>query len=318
MKLSLGRGLLFAVCIAVFVGCGSACAPVPVGVLRGAGVRPAPACIQERVDAWMLQWLKGVQKAAAAGGRPSLLINTATMADTLGSEPDVLDNNNPALLGDATDDFGCLTSAGYTWCHSSQACTPVWEECLDMIVVEIDDSILSSTATPVPERRSTEELFGDNEDEHGCLTSAGYVWCDNLNACSRVWEDCPSTDQGTIVSVAVRPGTDNYQDMRPTPRNLRAKPTDQYKDAEFLPGQSRAPARKLGSKPTEQYKDVPRGINRDQSFRTDSAMKRSLQSKTAGDQYKATRPRILRMDALDSDQYKQPPTSKYVRGSKVY
>mmetsp|Transcript_13453 Transcript_13453/g.31374 ORF Transcript_13453/g.31374 Transcript_13453/m.31374 type:complete len:125 (-) Transcript_13453:540-914(-) len=30
-------------------------------------------------------------------------------------------------LGGSTDDHGCLTSAGYSWCESSSVCIRVWE-----------------------------------------------------------------------------------------------------------------------------------------------------------------------------------------------
>jgi len=30
-------------------------------------------------------------------------------------------------LGGGTDDHGCLTSAGYSWCESSSSCIRVWE-----------------------------------------------------------------------------------------------------------------------------------------------------------------------------------------------
>lgn len=36
-----------------------------------------------------------------------------------------------------------------------------------------------------------EELVGDR-DEHGCIPSAGYVWCESLGKCIRPWEtECP-------------------------------------------------------------------------------------------------------------------------------
>ena len=38
----------------------------------------------------------------------------------------------------------------------------------------------------------TEVLVGSDRDEHGCIGSAGYIWCDIKQKCLRVWEeDCP-------------------------------------------------------------------------------------------------------------------------------
>lgn len=33
------------------------------------------------------------------------------------------------------------------------------------------------------------QLIGGQTDEHGCLGSAGYTWCDPKQACVRTWED---------------------------------------------------------------------------------------------------------------------------------
>jgi len=38
--------------------------------------------------------------------------------------------------------------------------------------------------------------IGGEEDEHGCLTSAGYGWCPKLKQCIRPWEmECPSKEK---------------------------------------------------------------------------------------------------------------------------
>ncbi|MFP4403713.1 MAG: hypothetical protein ACLFPJ_05150 [Candidatus Woesearchaeota archaeon] len=44
------------------------------------------------------------------------------------------------------------------------------------------------------EEPTNETLVGDDVDEHGCIPSAGYVWCESLGECIRPWEtDCPET-----------------------------------------------------------------------------------------------------------------------------
>lgn len=52
--------------------------------------------------------------------------------------------------------------------------------------------VFNTSSTPKP---------GSDRDEHGCIGSAGYVWCDALQKCLRSWEeDCPSDSS--------RPGSD--------------------------------------------------------------------------------------------------------------
>jgi len=81
-------------------------------------------------------------------------------------------NETKKLFGAARDEYGCLLSAGYTWCDSLSKCLRVWEEeCVD----DIDEE------DPVV-------LPGAEKDEHGCISSAGYRWCEKLKICARSWE----------------------------------------------------------------------------------------------------------------------------------
>ncbi|PIP26479.1 MAG: hypothetical protein CO140_03550 [Candidatus Moranbacteria bacterium CG_4_9_14_3_um_filter_40_7] len=34
-----------------------------------------------------------------------------------------------------------------------------------------------------------DKLVGNDKDEHGCIGSAGYVWCEAKQKCLRVWEE---------------------------------------------------------------------------------------------------------------------------------
>jgi hypothetical protein len=37
------------------------------------------------------------------------------------------------------------------------------------------------------------DLVGNDRDEHGCIGSAGYSWCESRSKCLRIWEeDCPA------------------------------------------------------------------------------------------------------------------------------
>jgi phenylpyruvate tautomerase PptA (4-oxalocrotonate tautomerase family) len=43
--------------------------------------------------------------------------------------------------------------------------------------------------------RANNNIVGGDKDEHGCIGSAGYSWCEAKQKCLRVWEEsCLSTD----------------------------------------------------------------------------------------------------------------------------
>lgn len=45
-----------------------------------------------------------------------------------------------------------------------------------------------------------EQLLGDDQDEHGCIASAGYSWCEAKEKCLRTWEEeCP-VDSSSLES----------------------------------------------------------------------------------------------------------------------
>jgi len=46
------------------------------------------------------------------------------------------------------------------------------------------------------ENTFTEQLAGGDRDEHGCIGSAGYSWCESKQKCLRLWEeDCTDENQ---------------------------------------------------------------------------------------------------------------------------
>jgi hypothetical protein len=69
------------------------------------------------------------------------------------------------MVGNDTDEHGCIPSAGYVWCEELQECIRPWET--------------NCTESP---------MVGNDSDEHGCKGSAGYVWCEDLQECVRTWE----------------------------------------------------------------------------------------------------------------------------------
>lgn len=60
-------------------------------------------------------------------------------------------------------------------------------------------SQLIETITP------SKEMVGDDRDEHGCIGSAGYSWCESKNKCLRTWEEeCPADDADLIKEALIK------------------------------------------------------------------------------------------------------------------
>lgn len=46
----------------------------------------------------------------------------------------------------------------------------------------------------IPAGANARQIVGGDKDEHGCIGSAGYTWCESKKACIRSWEtECPET-----------------------------------------------------------------------------------------------------------------------------
>ncbi len=61
-------------------------------------------------------------------------------------------------------------------------------------------SIATESAVP------TQTLVGDDKDEHGCIVSAGYQWCEAKQKCLRSWEEpcvSESSDSDLIKAALV-------------------------------------------------------------------------------------------------------------------
>jgi len=53
----------------------------------------------------------------------------------------------------------------------------------------------------------TEPLIGGETDEHGCLVSAGYTWCEPKQKCLRIWEEeCEEINLANPASVYCEEG----------------------------------------------------------------------------------------------------------------
>jgi hypothetical protein len=51
---------------------------------------------------------------------------------------------------------------------------------------------------------TTTNIVGNDRDEHGCIGSAGYSWCEAKNKCARVWEDCKINEEVKTASTTVK------------------------------------------------------------------------------------------------------------------
>ncbi len=49
-----------------------------------------------------------------------------------------------------------------------------------------EEAMVTPTAV---EEKQKEQLVGGDRDEHGCIGSAGYSWCEVKQKCLRVWEE---------------------------------------------------------------------------------------------------------------------------------
>ncbi len=50
---------------------------------------------------------------------------------------------------------------------------------------------------PVDGNDADNRIIDGQKDEHGCLTGAGYSWCESKSKCLRIWEEeCSELEQG--------------------------------------------------------------------------------------------------------------------------
>jgi hypothetical protein len=84
------------------------------------------------------------------------------------------------LPGDDADAHGCRASAGYVWCETRSLCIRPWEQGLN------SSGALFRHCHPVAE--GEHGCLGCTSDEHGCIPSAGYIWCAAMGSCIRPWE----------------------------------------------------------------------------------------------------------------------------------
>jgi len=83
-------------------------------------------------------------------------------------------NNKKYKLGGKKDKDNCLSSAGYSYCHSKSKCIRSWEE-------------------------ECPTILGNDRDIINCNPGAGYSWCSSKNKCIRGWEEECTEDKNFIL-----------------------------------------------------------------------------------------------------------------------
>jgi hypothetical protein len=56
-------------------------------------------------------------------------------------------------------------------------------------------------STTCPGAKIERTMVGNDRDEHGCIGSAGYLWCEAKQKCLRIWEEPCSASQGTTTPI---------------------------------------------------------------------------------------------------------------------
>lgn len=104
-----------------------------------------------------------------------------------------------------TDANGCVLGSGYQWCEAKSKCLRAWEEpcegeqapstpecregqvlCTELLQKQGQNCVL---ATCFQAASSPRPAVGGSRDLHGCVSGAGFTWCDGKQKCLRQWEE---------------------------------------------------------------------------------------------------------------------------------
>lgn len=135
---------------------------------------------------------------------------TPPTTDTL---PPVTDTTPPATTEPTTDlaavcesnngkwsaEYKECEGVGPEWCASNggrfnecaSACRhdPKAEVCTMQCVLVCEFNNANANKPLTPPDAKNPPIVGGDRDEHGCIGSAGYQWCENKNKCLRIWEE---------------------------------------------------------------------------------------------------------------------------------
>ena len=131
---------------------------------------------------------------------PKGVANSADLLEFFGVTPEVLESD-PIVQWTFTDTkAGDVYNVDYAIEGSlnSVASTSYGIE-TDNIVVEEEPEVIVDEPTTEP------EIVGNDTDEHGCIGSAGYTWCEIKQKCLREFEEPCEEIKGEVTSEVVNP-----------------------------------------------------------------------------------------------------------------
>lgn len=94
----------------------------------------------------------------------------------------------PGPVGGDRDGHGCVASAGYRWCDTVGKCERPWE-LAKKEGFNPSEADFTKFCTPAKKAAPPRPApVGGDRDAHGCVGSAGYLWCAHTSQCERPWE----------------------------------------------------------------------------------------------------------------------------------
>ena len=57
------------------------------------------------------------------------------------------------------------------------------------VAKSVEPTTIDTTSKIAADTLINRPLLGGDRDEHGCIPSAGYIWCEKLQKCIRPWEE---------------------------------------------------------------------------------------------------------------------------------
>jgi len=102
------------------------------------------------------------------------------------------------------------------------------------IIILIICLVLIASAVYFNLTKKTNPVVGGDKDEHGCIGSAGYMWCEPKNKCLRIWEEaCYTSGEQEVQYILAKKYNKSASDVHVT----ATKKNDNYMIGSVLFGQ---------------------------------------------------------------------------------
>lgn len=115
-------------------------------------------------------------------------------------------NTEEKIIGGDKDEYGCLGSAGYSWCEAKQTCLRIWEESCDDSILALVDEIKNETGVELGNSEETDfdwRVKGEDKTEILKLTglkfSKNEVSSEEYNSVARYFEDNYQTNLENVA-----------------------------------------------------------------------------------------------------------------------